>query len=215
MAEAASGDAENALVIHLKQTAEPRSNALETIERLSRVVSAVAIPVVLAIFGFFVQRKLQNQTVQREYVSLAVSILQETDSRKAPAGLKQWAAVMLDHNAPIKLPDDLLKSLQSGSTTLPVSGGGNVTGRGEGVSGSVAITPNVIRRGESAYLQWNSFNATSVTITPDLGKVALSGSLRVFPRQTTTYTITISNPQSSTDGTATVVVLEPRSKPDE
>src|SRR4051794_20580732 len=110
------------VVVHLKQTNDGRSNPWETAERISRIVSAIAIPIVLAVVGFIVQRRLQNQTVQREYVSLAVSILQETDEMRAPAELKQWAATLLDQNAPVKLPPRLLTNLQSGNTTLPISG---------------------------------------------------------------------------------------------
>jgi hypothetical protein len=199
------------IVVHLKQTSDGRSNPWETAERISRIVSAVAIPIVLAVVGFVVQRRLQNQTVQREYVSLAVSILQETDEKKAPAELKQWAATLLDQNAPVKLPPRLLTNLQSGNTTLPISGGL--------VSGSIIISPDNIHRGESTRLSWNSFNATSVVITPDIGNVPLSGSIAVSPIRTTTYTLTISNSRSSTNGTATVFVSDssdnghPRQKP--
>ena len=77
------------------------------------------------------------------------------------------------------------------------------------MSGSFGVTPSVIERGESAHLQWNSFNATDVSISPDIGKVGLSGSMRVSPVKTTTYTLTMSNSMSAGDAPATVVVREP------
>lgn len=70
-----------------------------------------------------------------------------------------------------------------------------------GVSGSIGVTPDTIRRGESILLQWNSFNATHVVITPDIGEVPLQGQLHVSPRETTTYTIIIENASSRNTGT--------------
>lgn len=184
-----------------------RVKYLETAESISKILSAVAIPIVLAFVGFAVQGRLLTQAAQREYVGLAVSILQETDEKKAPPELKQWAAILLDQNSPVKLPPKLLASLQSGNTTLPTNRPFN------GVSGSFGVTPDAIRRGESATLQWNSFNASNVTIAPNIGTVPLEGSIVVRPLQTTTYTITISNSFSETDAKATVVVLEPATDP--
>jgi hypothetical protein len=80
----------------------------------------------------------------------------------------------------------------------------------KGVSGSIAVTPDTIHLGESTLLSWNSFNATRVVITPGVGSVPLQGRREVSPRATTTYTITIENASSSTDGTATVNVIESR-----
>jgi serine/threonine-protein kinase len=78
------------------------------------------------------------------------------------------------------------------------------------VSGSIAVTPDTIHPGESTELRWNSFNATRVVITPGVGSVPPQGRLKVSPRATTTYTITIENASSSTDGTATVHVIGSR-----
>ncbi|HEY4641264.1 MAG TPA: hypothetical protein VII75_07955, partial [Thermoanaerobaculia bacterium] len=75
------------------------------------------------------------------------------------------------------------------------------------VSGSIIVTPDTIQRGEQILLQWNSFDATRVVITPDVGAVPLQGQLRLSPRQTTTYTIMIENDSSRTSGSATVNVI--------
>jgi hypothetical protein len=54
-------------------------------------------------------------------------------------------------------------------------------------------SPDTISRGESTHIKWNSFNATNVTITPDIGPVGISGDIAVSPFVTTTYTITMTN----------------------
>ena len=107
------------ITVHLRQPDEHHPQKWSTVERIIKILSALALPVILAVFGFSVQRRLQNQTLQRDYVSLAVSILQESDSQKASPELKQWAADLLNQNAPIKLPPQLLASLQSGGAVLP------------------------------------------------------------------------------------------------
>ncbi|WP_122564449.1 hypothetical protein [Pseudomonas viridiflava] len=42
---------------------------------VSQIVSILAIPVVLALAGFWVQQSLQDQQIKRDYVNLAVSLL--------------------------------------------------------------------------------------------------------------------------------------------
>jgi hypothetical protein len=59
--------------------------------------------------------------------------------------------------------------------------------------------PTNIIAGESAKLFYQSENATSVNITPGIGRVDLGGNVTVTPAQTTTYTITASGTGGSTD----------------
>lgn len=107
------------ITVYLKEPDRGSSSRWDSVERISKALSVAAIPVVLAVVGFVVQGRLQSQTVQRDYVTLAVSILQEPDKQKAPPEMKQWAADLLNQNAPTKLPPELLASLQSGRTVLP------------------------------------------------------------------------------------------------
>jgi hypothetical protein len=54
-------------------------------------------------------------------------------------------------------------------------------------------TPMTIIQGESATIQYNTTNATSVTISPGVGAVGNNGSVVVSPTATTNYTITATN----------------------
>jgi len=67
-------------------------------------------------------------------------------------------------------------------------------------------TPMNIMQGESATLVWAPVNATSVSIAPGIGSVAMSGSTVVSPTSTTTYTITASGAAGTTAATCQVVV---------
>src|SRR5271165_6871939 len=55
-----------------------------------------------------------------------------------------------------------------------------------------AVEPTSIERGQSAVVRWSVSNATSVSIDRGIGTVESSGSRRVTPDVTTTYTLTAS-----------------------
>jgi hypothetical protein len=85
-----------------------------------------------------------------------------------------------------------------------------VTTKSSQVRGGVQIVsfqanPAVINRGQSSTLQWQTQNATSVTIS-GVGTVAQNGSTSVSPAQTTTYTLTASNSSGQVSASVTVTV---------
>jgi hypothetical protein len=92
---------------------------LDKTEKLSRMLSIGAIPVILALGGWFIQRQLQNQSIRRDYVQLALTILQNPDTAKVPPELREWAADLLNENSPTKLKAEALSRLKSGVLTLP------------------------------------------------------------------------------------------------
>ena len=71
-----------------------------------------------------------------------------------------------------------------------------------------SATPDSIASGQSAVLQWQTTNATSVSITPAIGTVSVSGSQSVQPTQTTTYTLTASGPGGQASQAVTITVAQ-------
>jgi len=53
-----------------------------------------------------------------------------------------------------------------------------------------AAEPTSIERGQSSTLSWNVTDATSTSIDNAIGTVQATGSRRVFPGSSTTYTLT-------------------------
>jgi hypothetical protein len=96
-------------------------NWLATAEQFSRMVSIAAIPIVLGVGGWLIQRQLQNQSIRRDYVQIALTILQNPDTSKVPAEIREWAVDLLNENAPTKLNSQALKRLKSGSISLSSS----------------------------------------------------------------------------------------------
>jgi peptidoglycan-associated lipoprotein len=74
--------------------------------------------------------------------------------------------------------------------------------------------PTSLQRGQSATLRWEvSGNVTSVSIDNAIGTVQNSGNRRVFPTDSTTYTLTATGPGGSTTASATVSVTAPPPPP--
>src|SRR5215831_4229757 len=107
--------------VHLGGKHERRmavDNWLDTVEKLSRILSIAAIPVVIAIGGWLIQRQLQDQTIRRDYVQLSLSILQNPDPSKVSPEIRNWAVDLLDANSPTKLSPEAIQKLKSGAITL-------------------------------------------------------------------------------------------------
>ena len=73
----------------------------------------------------------------------------------------------------------------------------------------VAITaePESVHMGETTLLSWNTTNAQTCAIVPDVGDVDPTGSVTVSLTETTTYTITVTGPGGSTSASVTVTMV--------
>jgi hypothetical protein len=95
-------------------------------EKLSRtaalvsIVSYIAVPLLVAAFGWIVQDRVSRQVVGKDYVQMAVTILSDQDT-KGDRELRAWAVAVIDETAPLKLSDGLKSSLTSGARTLSAS----------------------------------------------------------------------------------------------
>jgi cell wall-associated NlpC family hydrolase len=107
-------------IVLINKSAEPnKPDRWSKIERISKTFSIAAIPVVLAIGGWFVQRQIGNQSVSKDYVALAVSILREPDNQKVSPELRKWAVELLNDNSPTRFNPAVADQLKSGDTVLP------------------------------------------------------------------------------------------------
>jgi peptidoglycan-associated lipoprotein len=74
--------------------------------------------------------------------------------------------------------------------------------------------PTSIQRGQSSTLRWDvSGNITSVSVDQGIGTVQNNGNRRVFPSESTTYTLTAAGPGGTTTASATVNVSSPPPPP--
>ena len=85
-------------------------------ERITRILSLVAIPVVIVWLGGLIQSSLARRSVSQQYVQVAVSIL---TSRETDTDLRSWAVDLLNDNSPTQLTGDVAKKLRQGIVKLP------------------------------------------------------------------------------------------------
>jgi peptidoglycan-associated lipoprotein len=74
---------------------------------------------------------------------------------------------------------------------------------------TLQASPASVNKGDSATLNWNSTDATQLSIAPEVGAVTAQGSTKVTPSESTTYTITATGPGGSASATASVSVNAP------
>jgi len=74
---------------------------------------------------------------------------------------------------------------------------------------SISADRTTINKGESAKLTWTTTDATSVSITPEVGAVTPQGSTTVTPADSTTYAIAATGPGGSSDANVRITVNSP------
>lgn len=74
---------------------------------------------------------------------------------------------------------------------------------------NIQASPTSIQRGQSTKLTWSSTNATSLTLSPEIGAVASEGTQTVSPQDAITYTITATGPGGTADASVHVSISAP------
>jgi hypothetical protein len=120
-----------------------------------------------------------------------------TDCEGAEEDEFGWSIAISGNNAITGAPNDDDFSSDSGSAFIYEI---------PNVSVKINVEPELIQVGESALLTWNSINADSCIIEPEIGSVTEEGSLLVSPLETTKYKITCIGPQGSATERVTVKV---------
>ncbi|WP_154819823.1 hypothetical protein SR858_12725 [Duganella zoogloeoides] len=71
----------------------------------SKIASAVAIPIVLAVVGWVVQDSISSESIKKDYVTLAIGMLQ--DEKVKDPELRAWALSIVRQNSPVPLSSQL------------------------------------------------------------------------------------------------------------
>jgi peptidoglycan-associated lipoprotein len=74
---------------------------------------------------------------------------------------------------------------------------------------TLQASPTFIQKGQSIKLTWSSTNATSLTLSPEIGAVTAEGTQTVSPQDAITYTITATGPGGSADASVHISVSVP------
>ncbi|MFE8073275.1 hypothetical protein QQM79_19630 [Marinobacteraceae bacterium S3BR75-40.1] len=89
---------------------------------IAKVASLVAVPIAIGVAGWLVKLAIAEKTVNKDYVTLAVDILQPNDDFKSTEELRIWAVDVLEETGPVSVSPGLREKLIKGEAYLPVSG---------------------------------------------------------------------------------------------
>ena len=73
----------------------------------------MAIPIVLTIAGYFIQRQLSDEGLKKDYVGIAAGILKDDPENQEPE-LRTWAVKVLEQNSPVPFSSKAKASLLAG-----------------------------------------------------------------------------------------------------
>ena len=86
---------------------------LNKIQSIATILSLIAIPIVIAIVGWYVQASISTEGIKKDYVQIAIGILKDNEKQKDDE-LRKWAVAVLDKNSPVRFSSDLRDKLEKG-----------------------------------------------------------------------------------------------------
>jgi len=86
----------------------------ERAKNIATIFSAIAIPIVLTIAGYFIQKQITTDSLKKDYVGIAAGILKD-DAKLQEPDLRAWAVKVLDDNSPVPFSKKAKDSLISGT----------------------------------------------------------------------------------------------------
>lgn len=92
---------------------------LDRFQQLAQILSLLAVPVLVAVFGYLFQNEAKEKEINRDFVQMAVSILAAPapkDGKEAP--LRDWASRMLAHASPVPFSSNELDNLRNNMRVL-------------------------------------------------------------------------------------------------
>lgn len=103
-----------------KLSAEIDAIHRERFLKLAAAWAAVAVPILVAIFGWRLQSQFARNATAQEYVRTSVGILASRPDTNADAvRLRTWATKLLDQYSPVRLPESVQDDLNNGKVRLP------------------------------------------------------------------------------------------------
>lgn len=113
---------------------------LQRLKLRAQIAATVAVPIVLAVAGWLVQRTVSDAGLKKDYVQMALGLLQQKPSEDTKE-LRQWAIAVLDEHSPIPIPNGLKEQLVARQiSTAGIAPMGPLEGRTNRHGSDVATT---------------------------------------------------------------------------
>ena len=94
--------------------------ALNKLQSVATILSAVAIPIVIAVVGWQVQSSMSSESIKKDYVQMAIGILRD-ESKRNDEQMRRWAVDVLNKNSPVPFSRDLQDKLAQGAMIVAPS----------------------------------------------------------------------------------------------
>ncbi len=78
---------------------------------ISQIISLIAIPVLIALGGWMIQKSIKDQEIKRDYLKLAVEILSKNPVND---DLRKWALTVFNSESPIQLTPSAAENMFAG-----------------------------------------------------------------------------------------------------
>ncbi len=95
----------------------PQANRLEKVQAYSTIFASIAVPILIAFFGWVIQVRQSETGARTEYVQMAIGILMDP-KRNSEDDLRQWAVALLDETSPVPFTKELRQDLSTGKVRL-------------------------------------------------------------------------------------------------
>jgi hypothetical protein len=82
------------------------SNKKDSWDKLG-IIAKVLVPLSVAIAAYFFDAALKERDIQSEYVKLAATALQSSDTSATSREIKKWAFTLLNKTSPVPMPPEL------------------------------------------------------------------------------------------------------------
>lgn len=76
------------------------TSSLQKAQSIATILSAVAIPLVIAVIGSSVQQTIAENGIKKDYLAMAISILKERGEKSDP-DMKAWATAVVSEYSPV------------------------------------------------------------------------------------------------------------------
>lgn len=92
---------------------------LNALEKIAKIISLVAIPIILGVLGYIYQAAFESDKISLEYVKLSLEILK--NKNEVDPYLSDWAVETLNHYSEIAMSPELRTSLKQGVSSVDSS----------------------------------------------------------------------------------------------
>lgn len=86
---------------------------LERCQQIAQIISLLAVPIIVAYFGYAFQNESKEKEINRDFVQMAVSILNSPERKdQEDTHLREWAARMLAKTSPVPFENEEFQALK-------------------------------------------------------------------------------------------------------